>query len=461
MTPRLAVLTIAVSVAGGAAFAAENADFERNWPQWRGPLATGAAPHGDPPTEWSESRNIKWKVAIPGRSHASPIVWGDRVYLLTAVPAENPARPGTKSGESTPASRPAGGGQEGGGRRGRGERDAEPLAPVRFVVMALDRATGKTAWETMVKTEIPHERGHQDATQSSPSPITDGQRLYAYFGSRGLFCLDMNGKVLWEHDFGDMETRNGFGEGASPALYRDTLVVNWDHEGDDFIVALDAATGKEKWRKPRDEPTTWATPLIVEHDGKAQVITNGTKRVRSYDLATGEVIWETEGLTANVIPSPVHHDGVVYCMSGFRGASAKAIRLSEAKGELKGPPAVIWTYSKDTPYVPSPLLYDGALYFFENNRAFLTALDAATGNPHYAKERLSELRGFYASPVAAAGRIYLAGRDGKTAVLRAGPKLEVLAVNVLDDEFDASPAIVGKEIFLRGTKSLYCIASRP
>jgi outer membrane protein assembly factor BamB len=449
-TLALAVPTLFVT----ASFAApgELSDVERNWHQWRGPLGTGAAPHGDPPTEWSESKNIKWKVEIPGRSHASPVIWNDRIYVLSAVPTGS-AKPEANEAEAEPA--PAAG-----ERRGRGRRESGPLPVVRFAVLALDRETGKTIWETTVKQETPHERGHQDATQASPSPVTDGKRIYAYFGSRGLFCLDLDGKVLWEKDFGDMETRNGFGEGASPALHGDTLVVNWDHEGDDFIVALDAATGKEKWKKPRDEPTTWATPLIVEHAGKAQVITCGTKRLRSYDLATGELVWETSGLTANAIPTPVHHEGVVYCMSGFRGASAKAIRLSEAKGELKGPPAIIWTYEKDTPYVPSPLYYDGTLYFFENNRPVLTALDAATGKPHYGAERLQELRGFYASPVAASGKVYLAARDGKTAVLKAGPKLEVLAVNVLDDEFDASPAIVGREIFLRGTKSLYCIAAK-
>ena len=255
-----------------------------------------------------------------------------------------------------------------------------------------------------------------------------------------------------------MKTRNSFGEGASPAVFEDTLVVNWDHEGADFIVALDAKTGHERWRKERDEPTTWATPLIVTEKGRAQAVVGGTNGVRSYDLASGELLWETAGLTANVIPSPVAAEGLVYAMSGFRGSALRAVRLSDAKGLLSGPPGLVWTYDKDTPYVPSPLLYRGGLYFLKSNSGILTCLDSRTGAVRFT-ERIDAVPNVYASPVGGDGRVYLVGREGTTVVLEAGPQLKVLATNKLDDGFDASPALVEGDLFLRGRKHLYRIAS--
>jgi outer membrane protein assembly factor BamB len=255
-----------------------------------------------------------------------------------------------------------------------------------------------------------------------------------------------------------MQTRNGFGEGASPAIHGETLVVTWDHEGPDFVVALDAATGKERWRKERDEPTTWATPLVVAAEGKPQVVVAGTNRVVSYDLATGEERWRASGLTTNAIPSPVYADGVVYVTSGFRGNALQAIRLKDAKGEVTAAPALVFRYDKDTPYVPSPLLYRGQLYFLKSNSGVITSLDAKDGSVRFS-ERLEAVPNVYASPVGAAGRVYVAGRDGAVAVLAAGPKLELLATNRLDDGFDASPAVVDREIYLRGRKHLYRISA--
>ncbi|MCG3125494.1 MAG: Outer membrane protein assembly factor BamB [Phycisphaerae bacterium] len=453
---------------------------ERYWHQWRGPLANGTALHGDPPTEWSESKNVRWKVAIPGRGHSSPIVWKDRIYLLTAIKTEQVASTtGNTERSGGWAERPAdtsaaamafnGLPQEqdappperrrrgGGGGRGGGEK---PKNVHEFAVLCLNRADGKTIWQKAAYRGVPHDGTHPDGTFASASPITDGDRVYASFGSAGLFCVDMQGNPAWNVDLGDMRTRSSFGEGSSPALFGDTLVVNWDHEGDDFIVALDARTGRERWRKPRDEPTTWSTPLIVDVKGKPQVITTGTNRVISYDLASGDVVWEDAGLTANVIPSAVYQDGMLVVMSGFRGAALRAIRLAEARGDLsKDGGAIAWKYDQDTPYVPSPLLYDGGLYFLENNRAMLTCLNARSGEKRFGPQRIEGVQGVYASPVAAAGRVYVVGRDGKTAVLKHGGDYSVLAVNTLDDGFDASPAIVDHELYLRGREHLYCIAA--
>jgi outer membrane protein assembly factor BamB len=398
------------------------ADAGPNWPEWRGPLRTGEGPAADPPLEWAEGKNVRWKLDVPGLGHGSPIVWGELVVVTTAVPSAK-----------------------------------DPKA-LEFVVIAVERKDGTQRWRTVVHEEVPHEGIHQTNSYASASLLTDGKRLYAYFGSRGLYALDMNGKRLWEKQLGKMQTRNGFGEGASPALHGETLVVTWDHEGPDFVVALDAATGKERWRKDRDEPTTWATPLVITGEGAPQVVVSGTNRVVSYDLATGEERWRAGGLTTNAIPSPVYADGVVYVTSGFRGSALQAIRLKDAKGEVTAAPALVFRYDRDTPYVPSPLLYRGQLYFLKSNSGVITSLDAKDGSVRFS-ERLEAVPNVYASPVGAAGRVYVAGRDGGVVVLAAGPKLELLATNRLDDGFDASPAVVGREIYLRGRKHLYRISA--
>jgi outer membrane protein assembly factor BamB len=256
-----------------------------------------------------------------------------------------------------------------------------------------------------------------------------------------------------------METRYDFGEGSSPALHGDTLVLIWDHEGESFIVALDKRTGKDLWRKQREEQTNWTTPLIVEVGGRAQVITSATGAVRSYDLETGDIVWHTKGMTLNAIPSPVYADGIVYLMSGFRGNALKAIRLADAKGDIAEGGALVWEHAADTPYVPSPLLYDGVLYFLKSNNGILSAFDAKTGKAHYGPQRVEPLTNVYASPVGAGGRVYITDRRGATVVVKAGPAYEVLATNQLDDAIDASAAIVDGEIYFRG-KSLYCIAAK-
>ena len=249
--------------------------------------------------------------------------------------------------------------------------------------------------------------------------------------------------------------------GVRPALHGDTIVITWDHEGSDFIVALDKRTGKDLWRTPRNEPTSWATPVIIAVGDRAQVVVSATEAIRSYDLKTGELIWSCTGMTANTIPTPVYDREFVYCTSGFRGSALLAIRYADAHGDVTDTPAVAWKYDgKGTPYVPSPLLYGGCLYFVDANRAMLSCVDARTGQPHYARQRVEGLRDVYASLVAADGHVYVVGRDGKTAVIKAGSQYERVEVNALDDGFDASPVLVGDVLYLRGREYLYCIGSK-
>ncbi|MBI3850477.1 MAG: PQQ-like beta-propeller repeat protein [Verrucomicrobia bacterium] len=436
------------------------ADGKAFWPQWRGPLATGVAPLADPPLEWSESKNVKWKVKIPGFGDSTPIVWGERVFILSAVPTGKKAE--AKNAEvATPSSAnsvPREGGQgRGGGRGGFGSQT--PTEAYQFAVLCLDRNTGKTLWQKVAREEVPHEGHQQNNTFASASPITDGQFVFAFFGSRGLYCYDMDGNLKWQKDFGHMRTKMTFGEGASPALYGDMVIVNWDHEGDDFITALDKRTGKELWRTPRDEGTGWSTPLVVEQGGKRQVVVNATGKVRSYDMATGKLLWECSGQTVNAIPSPVADADTVYVTSGFRGSALFAFRLDRT-GDLAGTDAIRWSHKGNTPYVPSPLLVDDLLYFVANNDGKLSCFDAKTGKANFEGERLEGAFGIYASPVAAKDRVYVLGREGTCLVLKKGPKLEVLATNKLDDKTDASLALVGKELFVRGQQNLYCIAAQ-
>jgi outer membrane protein assembly factor BamB len=407
-----------------------------NWPAWRGPNATGVSTSAKPPIEWSETKNVRWKVEIPGRGSSTPIVWGNRVYVLTAAPV----------GVELAASHDARG-------TTRGKH--------RMMVLALDRKTGKTIWERTAREEEPHEGSHQQfGTWASSSAVTDGEVLIASFESRGIYAYDMNGKQLWTVDLGDKQMRNQFGEGSTPALYKDRLIVVWDHQGESFIAALDRKTGKELWRSKRQEIDSWATPLVVEHGGKAQVVTGAMNRIRSYDIETGQIFWETAGLTANPIPSPVAADGVVYLMSGYRGNSLKAVRLADAKGDITGTSAIVWTYDRDTPYVPSPLLYDDILYFLKGNTGVLSAFDAKTGKPHYQVQRIERVPNVFASPVGADGKVFVLGQDGTTAVIKHGPTYELIGVNKLDDRFDASPALVDGELYVRGYKYLYCVATQ-
>jgi outer membrane protein assembly factor BamB len=442
---RILYLVVVIVILTTLGWPGGSSDSEKNWAQWRGPYATGVSPHGSPPVEWSETKNIKWKIELPGKGHATPIVWGDRIYICTAVETEKEGKPGAK--------------EEKKGRSHSWMRPTVTTKVHKFIVLAVNRKDGKILWRRTVREEWPEEeRSHNLGSWASNSPVTDGKHIYAYFGSRGLYCLDMKGNVKWERDFGQMNKRMTFGEGSSPALYGDKIIILWDHEGQSSLFVLDKKTGKDVWKLERDEVTSWSTPLVVDYKGKTQVITSATKFVRANDLATGKLIWKCTGLTYNVIPQPMEAGGIVYVASGFRGNAMFAIRLAGAVGDITGTDKIAWKLGKNTPYTPSMVLYQDKLYMLKSNNGILSCYDAARGAEHYANQRLDGVGEVYASPVAAKDRVYIIGHKGVMYVVKHGVKFEVLAKNELDDTFNASPAIVDNEMYLRGYKNLYRVS---
>jgi outer membrane protein assembly factor BamB len=396
-----------------------------DWPHWRGPNDDGMA-KGDAPLHWSDDEHIAWKAPVPGRGFSSPVVWGDRIFLTTAVPTGSAA--------------------------GRGD-----LVEHKFMVLCFDRKTGKQLWEKVAKVATPHQGHHpQYGSFASNSPITDGKYLFAFFGSRGLYCYTLSGELVWKKDFGALQMFRDFGEGAWTALHGEKLVAVMDHEGDSFLVALDKNSGRELWRTPRDGNTNWSGPYITSHDGRKQVIMSGSREVCGYDLETGKRIWGAKGLGQNTIPAPVAHDGIVIVMSGFRNPNLLAIRLGR-EGDLTGTDAIIWQNQRGNSYTPSPVMHEGKLYMLTDT-GMLSCFDAKTGKPFYQQQRLPKPYSFKASPVGVNGKLYLASENDDVVVVRLGEKFDVLATNTLKDQtFIATPAIVDGEIYLRGQNTLFCI----
>lgn len=408
---------------------------EHNWPQWRGPLGTGEAPNANPPLNWDAVKNVAWKTKLPGRGHSTPIVWEEQIFLTSAIPV----------GEELPA-------------RFSGRPGAHDNLPVdseyEFVVLAIDRESGAIQWQTKVRRALPKEGGHKSASLASASVVTDGELVIALFGSHGLYALNRDGNVVWNQDLGQMHSKHGHGEGASPVLSGNTVVVNWDHEGQSFIVALDKFTGRELWRRLRDEVTSWSTPLIVETDRGTHVIVCGTQRVRAYDLSSGSQVWECGGMSANIVATPVYASGMLFVGSSYEKRAMLAIRLNGASGDITDSDQVVWTRTRGTPYVPSPLLTDGGLYFLAHYQNILTRVDAETGREAPGPMRLGALSSIYASPVASADHIFVTDLSGNTMVIQAGDAPRVIAVNPIGENVNASLAISGPDLFIRGEHHL-------
>ena len=465
-----------------------------SWPNWRGPLGNGASMNTATPTQWDASAGVLWKSPIEGEGSSTPIVWDQQIILLSAFKTDKTDPEGSalaafsmetegRSGRSSslfqnpeaPKTRRAPGvarvveasemhlGIRDNVREDRtGGILAKPIPTniYKFFVSSFDLRTGAKNWQVSVVEELPHEGGHETNNFASCSPSTDGKHIYVFWGSRGVFCLDMQGKLQWHSDLGQKYTRLQFGEGASAVFYDGTLIVPWDHESGSYIAAINAENGDLKWKTGRPDKTTWATPLVMESDGLTQVIMHG-KIVRSYDLRDGSLLWECAGQTENqnLIPTPLIYQQDVVVMSGFPDAACLSIALSSRGNLSNQPPFIRWSYPFNTPYVPSPTLYQNKLFFLDENQAVLTCLNAATGKPLYAKKRINGLTDVYASVGASNGKIYIVDRSGTTAVVDAGDSFELIATNRLTEEetFDASPVFVNDRLLLRSNKHLYCI----
>ena len=426
-----------------AAFLAQPAISAENWPQWRGPGGQGISSETKLPTSWTPEKNLAWKVEVPGRGHSAPVVWNNRVFITTAIEGE--AVPGAKAVEHTDSGKPF--------------LHPDSVGADRkhtYKVMAFDGSSGKLVWEQTAWQGVPFDNRHRKGSFASPSVATDGKLVFAYFGSEGVYAYDVAGKPIWKTAVGKVKTL-GLGAASSPVIYRDLVILQCDDdEGkDSAIVALDARSGKERWRTKRPVQVSWSTPVLVSTPARTELIANGTEWVIAYDPATGTELWRTKGVESNAIHTPVVGDGVVIVTAGFPAKKTIAIKPG-GSGDVTGTPQILWTYEKGTAYVVSPILYDGLVYLV-NDRGVMTALDARTGEVKYEGGRVPVPASFTGSPVAADGRILMTSEDGDTFVIKAGPKHEVIATNSVGEPVYTTPAISNGRIYIRGEKHLFAI----
>ncbi|HXG66076.1 MAG TPA: PQQ-binding-like beta-propeller repeat protein [Blastocatellia bacterium] len=414
------------------------------WPGFRGPRALGVADDPGLPDTWSATQNVAWKTDIPGVGWSSPIVWGDRIFVTSVI----------SKGE---VEKPKKGLYFGGERKASTDEH-------RWMVYCVDFKSGKILWEREAHKGLPPGPRHLKNSYASETPVTDGERVYAYFGNVGLFCYDMNGKLLWTQKWEAVPMRYGWGTAASPVLHKDRIYVVNDNDAQSFLVALDKKTGKQIWRVARDEGSNWATPYIWENERRTEIVTSGTQKVRSYDL-NGKLLWELKGMSSIAIPTPFSAFGLLYISSGYVMDSLRpvyAIRpgaagdISLKEGE-KSNQHIAWFQPQAGPYNPSPLIY-GDYYYTLLDRGFFTCHDARTGKEIYGKQRISaESTAFTSSPWAYNGKIFCLSEDGDTFVIQAGPEYKLLGKNSLDEMCMATPAIARGSLFIRTASRLYRI----
>jgi outer membrane protein assembly factor BamB len=417
-----------------------------NWPQWRGPEGQGVSVETGLPVEWSNTKNVKWKTPIAGRGHSSPIVWGKKIFLTTALDGE--AIPGRKPGVTH--------------KLMDGSEFVHPDAvgadlKHTFKLICLDRETGKILWERVSYEGPVDDSRHKKASFASSTPATDGKYVFAFFGSEGLYAYDYNGKLVWKQNLGKLGTAS-VGYGVSPILYGNLLIMQCDESGGhSFIAAFDKKTGKESWRVPRKVDVTWSTPVLVHTAKRTELVAAAAEAIIAYDPSTGKELWRHKGLESNAVPSPVVSNDLVILTSGSPLKIVLALRAG-GSGDVTGTPQLVWSYNKGTAYVPSPILYGEYLYLMTGNGT-VSCLDAKTGKVEYEGARVPKLTTFMASPVAYEGKILLTSEEGDTFILKAGPKHEVLRTNSLAEPVYASPAVADGKIFIRGEQNLYCIGA--
>jgi outer membrane protein assembly factor BamB len=398
------------------------------------------------PTEWGESKNIRWKTAIPGQGFSQPVIWGRKVFLTADIEL-GPAPDGHKAVIHM-----------------EGNKEFKHPDWVgsdklhSFRVLSLDRDSGKILWEKTAYEGTVYDHRSKRSSYAAPTAVTDGKRVYTYFGSEGVYCYDFSGKLVWKKSLGGIGTV-GMGVGSSPVLCENLLILLCDQEDDpkdSFMTALNKNTGEEIWRVKRPVSVSWATPIVVKTRTRTELIASGNEFIISYDPATGKELWRMTGLKSHAIATPAVKGDLVIISSGFPSKVIKAVRLGGA-GTIDGTDRIAWTYNKGTAYVPSPILYGDHIYLM-TDAGIMSCLEAETGKVVYEGARMPAATTFYgASPVAAAGKIFVTGDDGQTFVIAAGPKHQVLATNSIGEPSHTSMAVSGGRLFLRGDKNLYCI----
>jgi outer membrane protein assembly factor BamB len=417
-----------------------------NWPQWRGPHGQGVSSETALPRQWSPSSKIAWKVAIAGRGHSAPVVWGNQVFLTTAV--ERAAVPGHKAPEHMD--------------RGKPFLHPDSVGADRqnaLKVMAFDARSGALAWEQVAYDGPMFDNRHKRSSYASTTPVTDGERLYVHFGAEGVYAYDLAGRLVWKTTVGKIKTL-GLGVGSSPILYRDLLILQCDENtgSESFIVALDKRTGKQVWRSARDVQVSWSTPVLVEAPGAAgasgrtELVTNGTEWIVAYDPATGTELWRTPGVKSNAIHTPLVGEGLVIATAGYPERRVIAIRPG-ARPEAE---RVAWTYDKGTAYVVSPILFKGVVYLL-NDRGVMTALAAQTGAVIYEGGRIPKPATFMGSPVAFGDHVLLTSEEGETFFIKAGRTHEVERTNSVDEPVYSTLALANGRIYIRGERHLFAI----
>jgi len=453
-TPVVAVVCLAIlsPARGGLA---------QDWPQFRGGQGGVAADHPSLPDTWSETQNVVWKIDLPGRGWSSPIVWGDHIFVTTAINLRQPQRrllpPEAYRGAST------------GGTMSRRDlvRDTDEF---RWTLYDVDAVSGRVRWERAIHTAVPTRPVHMKNSYASETPVTDGQRVYVYLGYVGLFAYDMNGALAWAKPMAARNTGNDgffYGGGASPALHDGRLYVVNDNEEESFIAAFDARTGAELWRRVRDERSNWSTPFVWQNALRTEIVTIGSRKLRSYDV-NGALLWELAVGTTLHTPTPFARDGILYASSGYFSDPRRpvfAIRPG-ASGDISLKPGetanqfVIWSQPMASATYPSALVVGNQFYTLLD-RGFLTAHDARTGKVIYGRQRIAADAGaFSASPWSYDNKIFALSEDGDTFVIQAGPVFKLLGRNSLNEMTLASPAVAGGSLFVRTATKLYRI-SRP
>jgi outer membrane protein assembly factor BamB len=384
------------------------------WPRWRGPSGQGLAADGAYPDRWSADQNIVWRVSVAGRGNSSPIVWGDRIFLTTA--------------------------SEGGQR---------------LSLLCFRRSDGKQLWE-VVAPQQGVEYGHRKNGHASATPVADGRRVYASFGSHGLLAADFDGRIAWHRSIG--RVANYHGSAGSPVLYKDRLFIYQDHQGGSFVAAFETETGKLLWQTPRTASVGWGTPVVIAVDGHDELIVSSQQRVQAYDPASGAELWSAGGNTFEVIPTPVVGHGLVFCASGRAGPTL-AIRPG-GRGDVTAT-HLAWSVAKGSPFVPSPILVGDVLYQVNDMQSIVTAYEAKTGALLFqGRLGMAVVEGFSSSPVAVNGRVFFTNDEGETFVLKAGRTFELSHVNALGEPVLASPALVDGQWFFRTASSLIAIGRR-